>query len=493
MSWQTDVEPRPALLVLPPGDVDLSEAHAAIELWEFYSGKTLDGTQRLVVEVLMALDGDLWAAGTTGREMPRQNGKGDEIEVVEFWGITQRGERILHTVHEAVLLATEAQDRMLSLFNHRDLRPRIERGQVWRGVGQQMIRVADSADPNGGRGGTIWYRTRTKGGARGVDKVDRVVMDEAQHVQQQHLDAVGPTMQASPNPQINALGTAALPELSHWWWEVRRRALRDDPGRFGYVGHTAERVYLDGDRVVQEPVDVDDKALWLVANPALHAGRGTGMSFFEEERENLGPVGFAQEHLCVWAPYPGQDGGFLPVDIWRELVVDEPKVSQVCFGLSVAPDGAWASVASAGRLPDGSLYFDNVKHERGTDWVLDDVTERWQRKKIPLRLNPASVEGSFIRQLTERDVDIVEVTGREYQQACGEVLDAIKNRNVYHIDQPPLNAAVGAAQRREIGKEGGWVWAEPLSGVDLSPLKAATLALSGVAEPEDRSAVNNVW
>lgn len=495
MSWPSAVEPAPALLVLPPGDVDLGEAEAAIEFWEFYSGKKADATQELVVQVMMAVRPDgLWAALETGREMPRQNGKGDEIEIVEFWGITQRAERILHTVHEAVLLTTEAQERMVSLFRHRDLQPRLK--QVWTGVGQQKITVSDSPDPDGGRGGTIWYRTRTKGGARGVDKADRVVVDEAQHVTAEQLRALTATQTVADNPQLNSLGTAALPEESHWWWEVRKRALGDDPGMFGYVGHTAERVYLDeDDRVVQEPVEnVDDPVMWRAVNPALHAGRGRGMDFFENAFRSLGPAGFAQEHLCVWAPYPGQDGGFLPVDIWRKLAVPpEESAKAQCYGVSVGPDGVSSSIASAGRISADVLYFDNIRTEAGTDWLVDAVVDLWERKKVPFRLNPGSVEGAFVRELEDRGVDVVEVVSRDYQQACGEVLDRIKNRTVRHLGQPELNRAVSAAQRREVGKEGGWVWADPLSGVDLSPLKAATLALSGVAAPKDRSAIKNVF
>ena len=40
------------------------------------------------VMMAQAADGR-WAAATTGREMPRQNGKGDEVEVPELWGLGQ--------------------------------------------------------------------------------------------------------------------------------------------------------------------------------------------------------------------------------------------------------------------------------------------------------------------------------------------------------------------------------------------------------------------
>ncbi len=296
ISWQLDAEPRPAILVLPPGAASLDEAEAAIELWEHYRRRKLDPTQRLAVQVMMAQDSaGMWAARTTGREMPRQNGKGDEIEVVELWGLVQRAEAILHTVHDAVLLATQTQQRMLAALDHKDLRLKVRR--VWTGTGQQMIEMVN--------GGTIWYRTRTNGGARGVDDVSRLVVDEAQHATSEHMEAVSPTLLANADPQLNACGTAALGARSEWWWMMRCRALSAAPGAFGYIGHTAERVSLDeAGRPVQMPVDVEDRGLWRSANPVVAAGRGGGMEFLEEQFQRLGPEGFAREHLCVWDPMP---------------------------------------------------------------------------------------------------------------------------------------------------------------------------------------------
>ena len=296
MNWQLDAEPKPALLVLPPAAASLDEAHAAIELWEHYSRKTLDPTQRLTVEVMMAETAEgKWAASTTGREMPRQNGKGDELEVVELWGLVQRAEAILHTIHDAVLLATKTQQRMLALLEHPDLRRKVKR--KWQGTGQQMIEMRN--------GGIIWYRTRTGGGGRGVDDINRLVVDEAQHATEEHLAAITPTLLANSNPQLNIAGTSALEGHSAWWWRIRRRALSESPGAFGYVGHTAEVVYLDDQgNIVQDPVDVADRRLWSANNPALSAGRGGGMEFLEEQLLRLGEEAFAREHLGVWDPPP---------------------------------------------------------------------------------------------------------------------------------------------------------------------------------------------
>ncbi len=472
MSWQLS-EPSPALVVHPPA-VSLDEAHGAIELWEYYSRKTLDSAQRLAVELMMAEGPDgRWAAQTTGRCEPRQNGKGDEIEVVEAWGLIQRGEWIVHSAHE-MPMARSAHRRLVDfLEGHRDLRRLVKKALY--GNSDRSIELNN--------GSIIAYRTRTTGGGRGLDDISRIVIDEAQFAQAEHLASVMPIMAANPNPQTNFAGSAGIADKSDWWWSLRRRALavaagEEDPGEFAFLEHSAEKVELTRDgrviSVAPNPEDVEARAR---ANPAY--GVRISEKFMAEELRTLGPELFAREHLGVWDPYPGDTGGFLPYDAWQDLVIDAPKNQKsLCYGLSVSDIGG--TIASASRLANGDLYVDTIKSEAGTDWIAPYLTDRFRRRKIPVRVNPAGPEGAFIRPLTETGIKVVEVTGRQYQQACGEFLDTVKNGTIRHLGQTGLNRAVQSAQRRDVGKDGSWVWVEPSSGVDLGPLKAATLALSGV-------------
>lgn len=468
-NWQRS-EPAPALLVHPLGAASLEEAHSAIELWERYSGKVLDSAQRLAVELMMAETASgRWAASTTGRAVARQNGKGDEFEVVEAWGLVQREEWIVHTAHE-IPTAKNAHKRLVGfLESHSDLRRLIR--QVRYANGDQSIEMTN--------GGIIVYRTRTTGGGRGLDDISRLVIDEAQHAQPEQLASSTPILAANPNPQTNFVGTAGIERVSDWWWNIRLQALRGDNDDFSYLEHSAEVVELNQDGfVVQTRPDVHDLENWYKANPAL--GSRIEEKFLRRQLDPvLGPELFAREHLCVWDPYPNQEGGFLPIEEWNKLKIDPPEdLSSIYFGLAATDDSA--AIASAGRLPNGDLYIDTVKYARGTDWVLSDVIERNQRKKIPIRVNPTAPEGAFVRPLREAGVEVIEVTPRAYQQTCAEILDTIKNGTIRHLDQSELNRAVRSVQRRDVGKEGGWVWAE--SQTDLSALKAATLALSGVTQ-----------
>ena len=474
INWQLDAEPSPAILVLPRAAASLDEAHAAIELWEHYSRKRADPTQRLAVEVMMAQRSDgRWAAGTTGREMPRQNGKGDELEIVELWGLVQRGESILHTIHDAVLLATQTQQRMLGVLEgHPDLRSKVKRR--WMGTGQQMIEMRN--------GGIIWYRTRTGGGGRGVDDIDRLVIDESQHATEEQLAALTPTLFVNSNPQMNVVGTAGLEGKSAWWWQIRRRALAGDNESFGYVGHTAETI-VDG--AIGEPPDVQDRSTWVASNPALSSSRGVGrMEFLEGQLANLGPSMFAQEHLCVWAPQESTSS-VIALDKWNAL---EDKASEavgrVVLALDVSPDRKWATISAAGRRDDGLLHVESVTHKPGTSWVVAEVPKRLIEAGCQsIRIEKGGPAASLISQLAEVGITVDEVSTADHARATGQFIDAVIDGSLRHLGQQSLRSAVVAAKLRATGDSE--LWSRRSSKMDITPLVAATLALGGVPEPAD--------
>lgn len=486
MNWQLDVTPAPALLVLPAAAASLDEAHAAIELWEHYSGKTLDPTQRLVVEVMMAQTADgRWAASTTGREMPRQNGKGDELEVVELWGLVQRDEAILHTIHDAVLLASQTQERMLGVIEgHADLRRKMKRR--WKGTGQQMIEMRN--------GGIIWYRTRTGGGGRGVDDIDRLVIDEAQHASDEQLAAMTPTLLANPDPQMNVVGTAGLEGKSSWWWQVRKRALSSDPGAFGYVGHTAERVSMDAaGKVTQETVDATDRDLWWASNPALHAGRGRGVDFLEEQFRNLGPAMFAQEHLCVWCPDESSESSRpIPPDVWDGLKQLSTVDSNFAWSVVISDDRKWSTIGAAGRRTDGRYHVEVVDNRpdtadgfEGRTGLFDRCRQMFDKWQVPVRIHKDGAEGALIAELRERGIEVDEVSTAEYARATGQLIDAVQERDVHHLGQRSLDVAVERADVKQ-SSSGAVTWIGR-QGADVSPLKAVTVALGGVPQVTEES------
>jgi hypothetical protein len=473
MNWQS-AEPSPALFVPPPAAVSLDEAHAAIEQWEFYSGKTLDSTQRLSVEVMMAENAEgRWAARTTGREMPRQNGKGDEIEVVEFWGLTQRGEAILHTAHK-IKTASNAHGRLAALLeNNRDLRPKIKK--ILNGLGQQQIETTI--------GGVCAYETRTSDGGRGLDDISRLVVDEAQHAQPEQLASSTPTLLANPNPQQNFVGTGGIGDISGWWWNIRIRALKPDGSAFGYVGHTADHVEVDDDgKVKQHPIDATDRALWVATNPALSSGRAD-FEFFEEQLRNLGPAIFAREHLGVWDPPPVAGGGGGPIDLarWSALATDgglidpdsTPDPSRCRIAIDTNPERTWFTWCIAGHRHDGLIHGESTGSHNDKSQAVARAVGVAAKLGVPVTCSDAALAADI--ETAGGTADLMKTA--EQAAATAALIDATRGEAplLRHRGEPALRRALELAQTKPYS-DGGITWSRRSTTGDISPLTALTMA-----------------
>ena len=71
--------------------------HDAIKLYEQSKRKAMDWQKMLVYDIL-ATDDKGWVHSRFVYEIPRQNGKGEILVIVEAWKLTQ-GEKIMHTAH----------------------------------------------------------------------------------------------------------------------------------------------------------------------------------------------------------------------------------------------------------------------------------------------------------------------------------------------------------------------------------------------------------
>lgn len=453
---------EPTLNCAPSSGEELSpELEDEIRQVLAWSDLILDDWQDsfLIDALRMGYDGK-WAAFEAAGVVPRQNGKGAIMEARQLAGLFVFGERLqVHTAHE-FKTCSEHFLRVKGLIeNSTQLMQQVR--IIRTGAGEQGIELHT--------GERLRFLARSRSSIRGFS-ADVVYFDEAFELPVATIGSVLPALSARPNPQAWYMSSA--PHFtSEFLHSLLRRAESDDPGA----------LFL---RAWENEPDTrpDDVEAWRRVNPAL--GTRIEESFVASEMRTLcgtpeGVSEFNRERLGI---REGGDGsaGVIPIARWEALAVPVPtRIDSVAYGLAVAPDASWSSVGSAGRLPGGDLYVDSVKFEQGTSWVLEFLSDLFGRKRTPIRIDPGGSAGAFIRPLKEAGVDVVEVASREYQQACGELLAAVEGNRIRHIDQTALNMAVAAAGRRDVGKEGGWVWVRP-GAVDISPLKAATLALSGV-------------
>src|SRR5688572_13597565 len=361
-----------------------------------------------------------WAAFEVGGVVPRQNGKGAIQEARQLIGLFVLGERLqVHTAHE-FKTCSEHFLRVKGLIEGSDkLRRQVK--IIRTGAGEQGIELYT--------GERLRFLARSRSSIRGFS-ADVVDFDEAFELPVATIGSVLPALSARPNPQAWYLSSA--PHFtSEFLHGLLKRAESDDPGS----------LFL---RAWENDADTrpDDVEGWRRVNPAL--GSRIEESFVANERRTLcstpeGVAEFKRERLGIREGGDGTAGVVSPVR-WEKLAIPAPaRIDSVTYGLAVAPDATWASVGSAGRLPDGQLYVDTVQFQEGTSWVVGFLSELYGRKKLPIRIDPSGSEGAFIRPLRDAGVEVVEVASREYQQACGELLAAVDAGKVRHLNQTPLN------------------------------------------------------
>ena len=163
---------------------------------------TLDPWQALTCETWMRRTRrGLWCANTWGVTVARQNGKNGGLEAVELYGMVVLGLRFLHTAHE-VKTARKAFLRLLAFFDNPrdfpDLAALVK--EIRRTNGQEAILLHNGA--------SIEFVARSKGSGRGFT-VDVLVLDEAQELRDEELEALLPTISAAPSgdPVVIYMGT----------------------------------------------------------------------------------------------------------------------------------------------------------------------------------------------------------------------------------------------------------------------------------------------
>ena len=439
-----------------------------------------DPWQRLVLDDWLAQRDGRWASLTCGLALPRQNGKNVCLEIRELFGTVGRGEKILHTAHQ-VKTAQKHFRRLKYFFGAKREDPNARFPEL-------NALVAEVRNVNGQEaiylrnGGSIEIVARSKDSGRGFT-VDTLVLDEAQELSEEALEALMPTTSAAPlgNPQWIFTGTPPGPmAIGEVFTRVRIEAHSARPGRICWHEWS-----------VSGSVDLDDRAHWFATNPTL--GIRLDMGVLEGERARFSDDGFARERLGRWA----EDfaSAVLQRSQWlaRRIPADRVPAGKPSYGVRFSPDGARVALAVALR-PDtaGDPTFVEVIDSgstavgiaRGADWLA----ARWSGCDS-IVVDGRSGAGALVDALVARGVPlrwIVRPTADQAVTANTKLLEAVHAATLVHTAQPGLTDAVIGAGRRAIGTTGGWGFTPVSPDIDITPIEAIALAHYGATSGKRR-------
>lgn len=452
---------KPRLEWVPPGTTLSDAGKRAIDLCGEIAGLVLDPWQQYVLDNSLRVHPNGRRVFETCLIVSRQNGKGAILEARELAGLflDERDgfgdERlILHSAHE-FKTASEAFRRILALIQDARVLHR-QVAHVYLQRGQESIELR-----NGKR---LRFVARSSGSGRGFSG-DLIILDEAQILGNEAMEALLPTLSARPNPQVVYTATAGSPD-SVQLGRLRRRGMGGGDGSLAFFEWSAE----DGD-------DPGDLETWRKANPGL--GIRITPEHVAMEMATLSPEGFARERLSV-GDYPSADGDTwttVSEALWGSL--EDPgsrALDPVAFAVEVGPERRMAALACAGLRADGRVHVEVIDHRGGTDWVAGRVADL-ARKHRPCAVvfDPGSHAGALIEGVTQAGVEVVSpFSARDAAAACSQFFDAVRQDDLRHLGQPMLTSALARAKTRPLGD--AWAW-DRKNETDISPLTACTLAL----------------
>jgi hypothetical protein len=369
--------------------------------------------------------------------------------------------------------ASEAFRRVRDLFTNYDhLRKLVDRVTLQRGDEGIELR-------NGAR---LRFVARSSGSGRGFSG-DCVILDEAYALTDAQMEALMPTMSARPNPQIWYTSSPPLNGITgEQLFRVRRRGLAGG-SRLAYFDFG-----IDGDLDSLSKINLDDRALWRISNPAL--GLRVSEEFVESERQAMSDEGFARERLGVWPAEPTEGYRLIPQAMWADALDPASEIDgRPAYGVYVPPDRSYAAIAASGARTDGGRHIEVTgnqargdDHRPGTGWIVDRLLELERHDPSVLVIDDKAIaDAAEAAGLTVHRAGVGDVvTGCQlfYDGIAGPDAAA---RDVHHLGQKALTEAVAGAVKRPVG--GSWAWDRYKVTVDVAPLAAASLALFGHSTP----------
>jgi hypothetical protein len=163
---------------------------------------------------------------------------------------------------------------------------------------------------------------------------------------------------------------------------------------------------------------------------------------------------------------------------------------EVAFGAAISEDRKHGSIVAAGRGGSGKILVDLAPFYAHPRLLVARMGVLYEKHDpVAVVVNPKSQSGTLVKPLADAGVLVLQVTAQDVAVAHGEFLDLVNDGGLEHLDQPPLTAAVRAAQQRPLAGAQAW---DPKVAVDQGPLVAATLACWAFCRWEEL-ATPGVW
>ena len=387
-----------------------------------------------------------FASRTICISKPRQNGKSFGARKYATT-MSAKGKHVLYSAHNGSTVRKMFKFIADECEGTPDLACRIK--SIYRAAGTEGIYFSN--------GGCIEFQTRTNSGARG-ETYDVIIVDEAQELTYDQLDAIKPTTLASESgdPQMIFVGTPPNEKCSGDVFADYHEA--------AHAGKAGAMWWLEWS--VDEVPDLTDRdgALELAyrTNPALGYRIREDVMLDAIDSYVMKPDSFAREYLGRWNPSLRVADFLITNMAWNKTKAHTMPghAIKLAYGVRFTPDGRSVTLAAAATHEDGA-HIEYIRTEptvSGVGWLVDWLVSR-KGKAAAVAIDGRADATDLGQQLVNAGMPkgaVMVARTSDAISADAMLVNAINDGTLTHLDDPALTESALGATRRPIGKDGGY-------------------------------------
>jgi hypothetical protein len=465
---------------------ETSKGFSAVDFAEQVLGMTLIPWQRwLLIHALeLRADGN-FRFRTVLILIARQNGKTTIVEIKNLWKMFVEEVSLIISVAQELDVAEESWDNAVAIVE---------------GIPELDAELKDIVKVNGKkalvlRSGSRWKpKAAGRRPGRGLSG-DDVNLDELrEHQTYDAWAAVTKTTLARPNPQVWAFSNAG-DDKSIVLNELRELAVGaiDNPenadGSFGIFEWSAPD-HIKCTCIEKGPGRPHDRACLLrdeqaiaQANPSL--GYTITLEAVLAALATDPEAIYRTEVLCQRVE--SLEDGIITPAAWA--AVRDPgsrRDGDLSFGVDIGVLRDWASITVYGARADGLGHGQLIDYRPGVEWVVPRL------KELKAELGPLGIgmlRGTYESLKADLDIagikvpkdpdkprrgDLLVLNAVDNSAACGQIIDAVRQKTMRAVPATQLDDAVLGAVPRTTGDT--IAWARKDSTAEISPLGSLTAA-----------------
>ena len=428
------------------GEYDHSAGERLCDVYESW-GTRFYPCQRRELTLFMARDSEgRFASRTICISKPRQNGKSFSARKYAIT-MAAKGKHVLYSAHNGSTVRKMFKFIGDECDGTPDLARRVK--SIYRAAGTEGVYFAN--------GGCIEFQTRTNSGARG-ETYDVIVIDEAQELTYDQLDAIKPTTLASESgdPQMIYVGTPPNEKcIGDVFNDYHEAAHAGKAGSMWWIEWAVDEVPNLTDR---------EHALELAyrTNPALGYRIREDVMLDAIDSYVMKPDSFAREYLGRWNPTERVADFLITSMAWKSCKSNTPPTNaqRLAYGVKFTPDGRSVSLAAAVTHAHG-CHVEYVRTEptvAGIAWLVDWLVAR-KGKAAAVAVDGRADATDLGQQLVKAGMPKAAVMVARTSDAItadAMLVNAINDGTLTHLEDPALAESALGATRRPIGKDGGY-------------------------------------